>query len=139
MTTTEHSRAHPWDSETKAQAVAMLMLGDRPYDVSKKTGVPLWTIKYWHKDLPQYRDEMLARMIDREEFGILVSDFLRAALSNVTTVLEVTQADPLWIKQQNARDLAAYVDIITSRVTAIATALAGGTAEQPKQLTIEED
>lgn len=138
MTTIEHSRSNPWDAETKAKAVAMLILGDREHVVSKATGVPLWTIKHWHKQLPQYRDEMLARMIDRERFGVLVSEFLEAALTNVTTVLETTQQNQEWILRQDARDLAAYVDIVVSRVTALATALAGGNAE-PKQLTSEED
>jgi len=125
-----HDRGNPWPVDVKADAVSRLMLGEREYDVAKATGVPLWTIKHWHKDLPQYRDEMLARMIDRERFGVLVSEFLEAALTNVTTVLEVTQADPTWIKQQNARDLAAYVDIVTARVTAIASALGGQSTTQ---------
>jgi len=134
---TVHDRGNPWPVDVKADAVARLMLGEREYDVSKATGVPLWTIKHWHKQLPQYRDEMLARMIDRERFGVLVSEFLEAALTNVTTVLQVTQADPKWIKDQNARDLAAYVDIVTARVTAIATALGGQPAAQ--QPTNETD
>lgn len=129
-----HDRGNPWPAAVKADAVARLMLGEREYAVAKATGVPLWTIKYWHQQLPQYRDEMLARMIDREEFGVLVSDFLRAALTNVTTVLEVTQADPKWIKDQNARDLATYVDIVTNRALAIASALGGnGTTQRPAE------
>ncbi len=62
--------AHP--IEVQAKCLAMLMLGDSPRYVAKKTGVPLTTVKRWRNN------EMRQWM--REIFGPEVKQSIMMAL-----------------------------------------------------------
>ncbi|MCH8978044.1 MAG: transposase [Armatimonadetes bacterium] len=110
------SRGKRWSDEIKAEAMAQLLQGIRPSEVSEGTGVPDQTVRDWAKELGGI-DALRQGRVDH-----LLYDYLTEGLLALTAI-SVQCRDSKWLKEQDAPGLAVVYGIISDKTTRILAAM----------------
>ncbi|HYE58546.1 MAG TPA: helix-turn-helix domain-containing protein [Rhodothermales bacterium] len=88
----------------KAQVLADLALGETVSAVARKHGLSRSVVTRWRDDC-EPSELVSVQQEKRDELGELVAEYVRANLAALTAQTRQF-ADPTWLRQQNAADLA---------------------------------
>lgn len=116
---------------TKAAALAALLEGQAVHKVAADFKLPEGTVKAWRHRMQGAATESKAAIAKKEEIGTLLVDYLHANLKTLQAQ-QVVFADPQWLKQQNAADLAVLHGVMTDKAIRLLEAL-GGPGDRPPQ------
>ena len=100
-------------SETKARALAALLMGERPAVISRNLGVPEGTVRSWKCRLKKQPDATLKKR-GSIAFGELLMEHLETSLHSLIAQSK-QMADPEWIHRQPAGELAVLFGILFDR------------------------
>lgn len=119
-----------YSQETKAAALAALLEGQAIHKVASDFKLPEGTVKAWRSRMKGAATETRAATENREEIGELLVGYLHANLTTLRAQ-QVVFADPAWLRQQNAADLAVLHGVMTDKAIRLLEAL--GTAGAPAE------
>jgi transposase-like protein len=111
-------RGQPHSDETKAAVIADLLAGHSNIEIARRYDLPESSVRNWKKALTPEEKSVFTlpdANAKREEFGELVSTFLRKNLHALIALSE-RFGDPDWIREQNCADLAVLFGISTDKV-----------------------
>ena len=106
--------------ETKAAVMAALLAGQGIHEVAREFHLDASTVSRWRAKLPAAQQQAAAAATaEREqgaadEFGQLLAGYLRSTLISLRAQTEHF-GDPLWLKGQNAADLAVLHGVQTDK------------------------
>ena len=110
--------------DIKAQALAEIMAGASVHGVAKRLGVSPATIRRWRVAAGTYPDGDPQNPLAQEpDFRALTLHFLQESLSAGERILRQT-ADPAWLAQQRAGELAVFYGVVFDKAARILGALA---------------
>ncbi len=112
-----------YSDETKAQVMAALLTGQAIAKVASDYKIPYSTVGTWAKDVKGLIRE--SSIQKRERIGELVVDNVEAALE-ATKALAHVFADAIWIRQQEASQLAVLYGILSDKTVRVLEMLPDG-------------
>jgi Homeodomain-like domain len=129
--------------DIKAQALADILAGASVHGVAKRLGVSPATIRRWRgqaelgatapSQVPYGQGANPQNVLDEPDFRGLTLHFLQESLSAGERILRQT-ADPAWLAQQRAGELAVFYGVVFDKAARILGALAderpGGGGDQ---------
>lgn len=124
-----------YSAETKAAVMAALLQGQGTHSVAEAFKLPEGTVKAWRSrmKLPDGSAEVATVATEkREQIGDLLIDYLHANLKTLRLQQEVF-GDPLWLKQQDAADVAVLHGVMTDKAIRLLEALGGAGNGKPEQ------
>jgi transposase-like protein len=94
-----------YSDEIKAQALAALLSGQAPSEISRMLGIPVGTLKSWKSR--QLRGESVATVATdvRERIGQLLLDYIETTLETLK-VQQVVFRNEEWLRKQSAAEVA---------------------------------
>lgn len=124
-----------YPEEVKAQAMAALMTGQSVSSVAREYELPKGTVSRWKGEAFEVVDEgnpeegsAIMRTqnahVENEDVGSLLLTYLRNNLRALTVQAEVF-ADPLWLRGQEASELAVLHGVMTDKAVRLLEAMSG--------------
>ena len=125
--------ANTYSDELKAQVISEWMAGSSLNQLAATHSVPKPTVQHWVKgrerlvipvSIPK-KDPMEPYDLDR-----MAVDLVDGSVRAVTAIFRVT-ADDVWLKRQNAADLAVLAGVISDKLYRLLGAIQPAQADQP--------
>jgi transposase-like protein len=118
-----------YSEETKAAAMAALLAGQSVSSVAREYKIPKGTASNWKRQAQRQVEGVHddGTQNTREEVGTLLLDYLAANLRALKAQTDVF-ADPSWIRQQEASQMAVLHGVMTDKAVRLLEAMgsAGG-------------
>ena len=109
-----------YNPEKKAAVMAALLAGQGVTEIAESYNIPAPTIRRWRTEITAEQRAALAAK--KADLGELISGYLAAILTALTAQAGVA-ADPAWIRQQPADELAVFHGVLADKGFRIIAAL----------------
>lgn len=114
-----------YSDETKAAAMAALLQGQSVSEVAREYKIPKGTISGWkRKAHEEVGSGVAGNATQKEAIGELLIQYLHANLTALRKQSDVF-ADPGWLKEQGAQELAVLHGVMTDKAVRLLEAMAG--------------
>ncbi len=120
-----------YTAEKKAAAMAALLEGQAINKVAADFQLPAGTVKAWRHRMKGAATETKVATEKREEIGTLLVDYLHANLKTLRAQ-QLVFSDAVWLKTQDAGDLAVLHGVMTDKAIRLLEAL-GGVSNAPAE------